>query len=143
MIHFFQEDIQYSLKNKRALKNWIAGVLDQYGFKKFSINYILCSNEYILKINRDFLQHDYYTDIITFNNSIDEKILESDIFISLDTIQENSNRFRVTLEDELHRVMIHGILHLLGYHDKTTKQKQQMRQLENQCLELRKKYYLR
>lgn len=143
MIHFFQEDITYNLKNKRALKQWIAAVLDQYGVKKFSIHYILCSDEYILKINRDFLQHDYYTDIITFNNSTEEKKLESDIFISVDTIKDNSTRYRVTLEDELHRVMIHGVLHLLGYHDKTTRQKQQMRQLENQCLELRKKYYLR
>lgn len=143
MIHFFKEDSTFEPKQKRALKNWISGVLKAHGHKKFVLTYIFCSDPYILKINRDFLQHDYFTDIITFDHASDEDTIVSDIFISVDRIEENAKNYQASFEEELHRVMIHGVLHLLGFKDKTTKQKQQMRQQENQCLDLRKKYYLR
>lgn len=143
MIRFFTEDIAFKLKDSRAVKNWIKQVLNDHKVKQFDINYIFCSDEYILKINRDFLQHDFYTDIITFDNTEPPKQLASDIFISIERVTENAQKMHTTIDEELHRVLVHGILHLLGFKDKTAKEKQIMRNKENESLLLRKKHYIR
>lgn len=143
MIRFFTEDIAFKLKDSRPVKNWIKQVLTNHKVKQFDINYIFCADEYILKINRDFLQHDFYTDIITFDNTATPKKLASDIFISIERVTENAKKLNTTFDEELHRVLIHGILHLLGFKDKTAKEKQIMRDKENESLQLRKKHYIR
>ena len=118
-ITFFTEDIQYTLRHKTLIRNWIEATIITEGYQLSELNFILCSDEYLLRINQDYLQHDDYTDIITFDNSEELKIIVGDIFISLDRIKENAVNFKSTTLDELCRVMIHGTLHLLGYKDKT------------------------
>ncbi|KQB98730.1 rRNA maturation RNase YbeY [Pedobacter sp. Hv1] len=118
-INFFTEDIQYTLKQKTIIRNWIATTITEEGYQLTELNFILCSDEYLLRINQDFLQHDDYTDVITFDHSEELKTIAGDIFISLERIKENATNFKSTIIDELCRVMIHGTLHLLGYKDKT------------------------
>ena len=102
-----------------------------------SINYIFTSDQYLLDINKQYLNHDYLTDIITFNNSTSNNLLEADIFISIERVKDNAKALQVQFIDELHRVMIHGILHLLGFDDKTEHDKAEMRKKENHYLALR------
>ena len=101
------------------------------------MNYIFCDDEYILSVNRQYLQHDYYTDVITFDYS-HGNILSGDVFISLDTVRSNADLFAVTYEEEFHRVLCHAVLHLIGFKDKTEPDSAQMRQNENICLDLLK-----
>jgi rRNA maturation RNase YbeY len=101
------------------------------------LNFIFCSDNYLLSINQNYLKHDTLTDIITFNNSEDKRVIVGDIFISLERIRENAQRFNVTSESELHRVMIHGTLHLLGYADKGKEAKALMTDKENHYLSKR------
>jgi probable rRNA maturation factor len=130
-INFFTEDIQYNLKHKRLIKAWISDTITQEGYKLEELNFILCSDAYLLRINQDYLQHDDYTDVITFDNSEELKTIVGDIFISVDRIKENSTNFNASLLNELCRVMIHGTLHLLGYKDKTKIAKALMTQKED------------
>lgn len=125
-IQFFEEDIAYKLKNKAAVRQWINETVLAEGFKLKELNYIFCSDDYLLQINQQYLDHDTYTDIITFDNSEKDKVIVSDIFISIDRIRENALKFNITETNELHRVLIHGALHLLGYKDKSTADKQKM-----------------
>lgn len=143
MIYFFYEEIKFKLKNKRLLKKWIEKILSNHHIRHYKINYVFCNDSYLLGINKQYLQHDFLTDIITFDNSEVSNHLESDIFISIDRINENATTLKETFEEELHRVMIHGLLHLLGFKDKTSKQKEIMRAKENECLSLKKNYYIR
>lgn len=136
-IHFFTEDIKYTLKNKLPLKRWIKDTIVAEGFKLDELNFILCSDEYLLRINQEYLDHDTYTDVITFDNSEQENLITGDIFISMDRIIENASGFGLSEEMELHRVMIHGTLHLLGYKDKGKAAKQQMTEKEDHYLQLR------
>lgn len=136
-INFFNEDTTYSLKGKRALKNWIENIIIAEGYKLEELNFIFCSDEFLLRINQDFLQHDYYTDVITFDNSEEPKTIMSDIFISIDRVKDNAKQNNATTYDELCRIMIHGTLHLLGYKDKTPKEKLLMTQKEDACLDIR------
>lgn len=136
-INFFNEDTTYSLKGKRALKNWIENIIIAEGYKLEELNFIFCSDEFLLRINQDFLQHDYYTDVITFDNSEEPKTIMSDIFISIDRVKDNAKQNNATTYDELCRIMIHGTLHLLGYKDKTPKEKLFMTQKEDACLDIR------
>ena len=99
-------------------------------------NFIFCSDTFLLNINREYLSHDTFTDIITFDNSDSPEQIETDIFISIDRVKENASHLNIEFEKELHRVMIHGILHLVGYKDKTQKEKEIMRARENEALEL-------
>jgi len=132
-ISFHNADIRFSFKQKKAVKLFIEKQLS--GLKKnIHINYIFCSDEYLLDINRKFLKHDYYTDIITFSLSESENTLESEIYISIDRVKENAKTLSVEFEDELLRVMFHGVLHLLGHKDKTKAQKAAMRKLENKWI---------
>lgn len=125
-INFFNEDITYTLKHKTIIKKWITATIEAEGYSLAELNFILCSDEYLLRINQDFLQHDDYTDVITFDNSEELKTIVGDIFISLERIKENATSFKSTTLNELCRVIIHGTLHLLGYKDKTKAAKLEM-----------------
>lgn len=125
-INFYSEDTTYNLKNKRLLKKWIEETIVAEGYVLQELNFILCSDDYLLRINQDFLQHDDYTDVITFDNAEALKTIFGDIFISVDRIKENAAAFNATTANELCRVMIHGTLHLLGYKDKTKTAKTEM-----------------
>jgi len=134
VISFFEEDIAYNLRNKIKVKQWIKAAIAEEGYKLDELTYVFCSDEYLLKINQQYLDHDTYTDIITFDNSEEEGLITGDIFISIPRIKENAERFSVSETDELHRVIIHGALHLLGYTDKTAVAKKKM--------SLKEDYYL-
>ncbi len=124
--NFFTEDVTYNLKGKLALKKWLQETIAAEGYKLAELNFIFCSDEYLLRVNQDFLQHDYYTDVITFDNSEELKTILGDIFISIDRVKDNASQNNATTHDELCRIMIHGTLHLLGYLDKTKKAKTEM-----------------
>jgi rRNA maturation RNase YbeY len=130
-IRFFTEDISFSLKNKGLVRKWIKQTISDESHKLRELNFIFCSDQYLLSINQQFLNHDTYTDIITFDNSDKEGHIIGDIFISVDRVQENAESFKTELEDELQRVMIHGTLHLLGYPDKGKEAKVIMTQKED------------
>lgn len=125
-INFFTEDTNYILKGKTAIRKWIEAAIVTEGYTLTELNFIFCSDEYLLRINQDFLQHDYYTDVITFDNSETPKTILGDIFISIDRVKDNAKQNGATILDELCRIMIHGTLHLLGYKDKTKKAKTEM-----------------
>lgn len=133
-INFFTEDISFNLKQRIHIRNWIQKVILSKGAKLNKINYIFCSDEYLKAVNIEYLNHDYYTDIITFDNSEEENQLEGDIYISIDRVRENSQQFGKAFENELQRVMIHGILHLIGYGDKSEEEAEQMRHEEEASL---------
>lgn len=126
---------QFEFTNKDEVTNWLSNAIDSENYKEDTINYIFCDDDYMLDINIKHLDHDTLTDIITFNYNIG-KLISADIFISIDRIQENCEKFKVTFDQELHRVMIHGILHLCGYKDKTTDEKSLMRKKEDYYLSL-------
>lgn len=125
-IHFFEEDIAYKLKQKTAVRSWITETIQAEGYKLKELTYIFCSDNYLLQINQQYLDHDTYTDIVTFDNSDIAQTITGDIFISIDRIRENAAKFGVSEADELHRVIIHGALHLLGYKDKSPADKKKM-----------------
>lgn len=133
MITFLAEDIQFKIKTTAKYKAWIRRTIEMHGHKAGDIAYIFCSNQYILKINQQYLNHDYFTDIITFNYN-DDLTISGDIFISIDTVLENALEYKVSFDDELKRVMIHGILHLLGFDDHAEEDRIIMRQKENEAL---------
>ena len=135
-INFFNQEVKYTLKNKTQIRSWINEVITIEGFALEELNFILCSDEYLLRINQQFLNHDTYTDVITFDNSEELKTIVGDIFISIERIQENAKTFKGTVAEELCRVMIHGTLHLLGYKDKSKSDKTLMTQKEDQALKL-------
>ena len=132
-ISFTTQNIKFVLKNKLGITEWIKKVITAEKKIVGQINYVFLSDEDLLKANIEFLNHNTYTDIITFDYCEDKKI-NSDILISIDRVKENSKKFNTTFEDELHRVMIHGVLHLCGYKDKTKKDSTIMRQKEAACL---------
>ncbi|HLS96996.1 rRNA maturation RNase YbeY [Sphingobacterium allocomposti] len=137
-ILFFTEDVSYSLKEKQKLRVWIMQTIKAEGFKRIGeLNFILCSDAYLLQINKQYLNHDTYTDIVTFDSSEREDTIAGDIFISVERTEENAERFGVSARDELHRVIIHGVLHLCGYHDKRKEDKLQMTEKENEYLNRR------
>ena len=130
MIHFCTEDITFSLKEKLKHKAWLNEVAKQEGKKILELTYVFCSDEYLLQINQEYLNHDTLTDIVTFDNSEDPKKIEGDIFVSIERVRENGNKLG-TSETELERVMVHGLLHLLGYKDKKKVDKALMTQKED------------
>lgn len=134
-IYFTNHQNTYRLKNKRKISNWIKEVISNYEKEIGHITIIFSNDAYILEINKQYLNHNYFTDIITFDYSHERKI-EGDIFISLDTVLNNSKIYDVSFNNELLRVIIHGILHLLGFKDKEEFDKTIMREKENKCLEL-------
>ena len=136
-INFFEEDISFKLKKKTLVKKWIKATIEAEGFLLNELNYIFCSDQYLLEINQQYLDHDTYTDIVTFDNSEKDKVIEGDIFISIDRIRENALKFNTGEENELHRVIIHGALHLLGYTDKKPASKKIMTGKEDHYLSFR------
>lgn len=134
-INYQCQDIKFVLKEKRKISRWINDVIKSHQKKLGNLSYIFCSNEYILELNQKYLNHNYFTDIITFDYCSDNKV-EGDIFISIDTVLDNSHRFKTNYNDELLRVIIHGVLHLVGFSDKTAKQQKQMRVLEDEALSI-------
>ncbi len=137
-IKFFSEDIPFILKNKNNIRTWLNNVVNSHGAKIKEINYIFCSDEYLKQVNIEYLDHHYYTDIITFDNSEEPTIIEGDIFISIDRVKENSSEFSKNFEEELHRVMVHGVLHLLGFMDKKDEDNIKMREQEDISLKVLK-----
>ena len=137
IIHFFTEDITFKLAHPRKTTSWITAMVKKERRSIKDINYIFCSDGYLLQINKDYLNHNTLTDIITFDYSEGSKQLEGEIFISIERVKENSSLYNTTFQDELDRVLIHGILHLIGYSDKKPAKKAQMRKKEEACLSLR------
>lgn len=137
-VFYFSEDIDFQLPSEGQHTTWIESILSTHQLKSGEINYIFCSDEYLLDINQEHLNHDYYTDIITFDLSEEDNIIDTDIFISVDRVRENAKSSAITFIDELHRVMAHGILHCIGFKDKTKKDQEEMREKEDSCLSLRK-----
>jgi len=134
-ISFLSESISFELENQNNIQNWIYDAIKKEGKTSGEITYIFCSDDYLHKINLEHLQHDTFTDIITFNYCIGD-IITSDIFISIDRVKENASSFNATFQNELSRVMIHGILHLIGYDDKSDSDKEMMRSKEDFYLSL-------
>ena len=133
MIHFSAQNTEMPALDERKVTKWIKAVSADYGFAVGNINYIFCSDERELEVNREFLGHDYYTDIITFDYST-ASTLNGDIFISLDTVRSNAEEVGCSFEQELYRILIHGILHLTGQGDKTPETKAQMTEKEDKAL---------
>ncbi len=137
-IEFINEDIDFKLNFATELKDWIDQVIAEHEFDLQNLTHIFCSDEYLHLMNVNYLDHDTLTDIITFDNADEEGYIEGDIFISIDRVRENALYLNQRFEDELHRVIIHGVLHLLGYSDKDDLAKEEMRAKEDYCLSLRK-----
>jgi len=135
-IYFFNEEVTYVLRYKNNLRNWIVSTLNTEGYVLRSVNFIFCSDQFLHTTNIKYLKHDTFTDIITFDTSEVKEEISGDIFISIDRIKENAKTFKVNFKNELHRVMIHGILHLLGYKDKTKKEREMMKSKEDYYLSL-------
>ncbi len=134
MIVFFNEDINFKFQGKNNFKAWLKKVAEKEGFSINNLNYIFCSDEYLHKVNLEYLDHDTYTDIITFDNSEEESTIEGDIFISIDRVRENSQTLNTVFEEEVKRVIVHGLLHLCGYDDHTPEDKAEMRKLESKYI---------
>lgn len=135
-ISFFTEGAAQMPEIKKTdIRNWVKQVAQLHGKRVGEISYIFCDDEKILEVNRQYLQHDYYTDIITFDYTVGDKV-SGDLFISLDTVRTNAEQFEQPYERELHRVIIHGILHLCGINDKGPGEREIMEQHENEALDL-------
>lgn len=155
MISFHTEGLEFKLKNKTRLKKWIVATIEKKKRNVGDISYVFCSDSFLIKMNKEYLNHDTYTDIITFDYSIEDNMLpiSGDIFISIERVKENAEKFSIKksaegdsqqeksgrFENELHRVIIHGTLHLLGYKDKTKIAKAEMTKQEDLCLTQLKK----
>ena len=135
-IHFFYEDVEFRLLKSRNTKSWIREVILAEKKKLAELSYIFCSDDYLARINSEYLNHNTYTDIITFDGSEREGYIQGDIFISVDRVKENAVIFKSEFRKELDRVIIHGVLHLIGYSDKTKSGKIEMRNKEEAYLSL-------
>ena len=134
-ISFYNEQVSMPSIMKTLMRDWIKRVVAAHGKRLGEISYIFCDDEKILEVNRQYLQHDYYTDIITFDYTVGDKI-SGDLFISLDTVRSNAELFKQSYDDELHRVIIHGVLHLCGINDKGPGEREIMEKNENEALEI-------
>lgn len=132
-INFFSEGIGFKPKQILKIKSWLKDVAKEEGYQVGTLNYVFCNDEYILETNRQYLQHDYYTDIITFDNTENCKI-SGDLVVSIDTVKSNAELIGVDFNQELCRVIVHGVLHLCGYKDKSDDEERLMRDKENSYL---------
>jgi probable rRNA maturation factor len=138
-INYFQEQTDFELNEATNITNWLESVANTEGQTIEEINYIFCNDEYLLSINKEYLDHDYYTDIITFDSRDDKnEDIEADIFVSIERVKDNASTLNIPFELELRRVMVHGLLHLLGYHDKSEQETSEMREKEEAYLSLQK-----
>jgi probable rRNA maturation factor len=135
-IRFFFTDQNITLANRTALKSFIQTIFKREKKQASSLTYVFCSDKYLLEINKQFLQHDFYTDIITFNLSSLPSSIEGEIYISIDRVRDNANMLGTTIKSELHRVIFHGVLHLCGYKDKKPAEEVAMRSAEEKYLQL-------
>jgi probable rRNA maturation factor len=131
----FNYETDFKLDNEDIMSKWISNCIDVYGCTEGEINYVFCDDDYLLKLNVEFLEHDTLTDIISFDYTLG-KLISGDIFISVERVKENANKYTQIFEKELNRVMIHGLLHYIGFKDKMEKDKTEMRSEEDKCLEL-------
>ena len=131
----FNYETNFQLNTESYIKKWILSCIEKEGFKIGDINYIFCDDTYLHQLNVEFLNHDTLTDIISFDNTVG-KIIGGDIFISIERVKENAETFAVLFDDELHRVLIHGVLHYMGFKDKSEEDKATMRNKENESLPL-------
>lgn len=137
-INFFSEKIDFELDNAELVKEWISDIVNTEEKKITNLNFIFCPDQYLHHINLTYLNHDNYTDIVTFDNSDHPGEIEGDIYISIDRVRKNSKDYKKRFQDELYRVIIHGVLHLIGYKDKTPEEKMEMRKKEDSSLSLQK-----
>ena len=133
-VHFFSHDIPTSLKNATKLKQFIELIFKKERQSLDSINYIFCSDRVILEINKKYLNHDFYTDVITFDLSPNNKAISAEVYISIDRIRDNAKQLGLSIKSELHRVLFHAALHLCGYKDKKKKDQETMRKMENELI---------
>lgn len=138
-VSFYAEDIDFEPDQGQELAQWIEAIVEEEKCKLGSVSFIFCSDKHLLEMNQDYLQHDTLTDIITFPYA-DPPLVHGDIFISIDRVKDNATTYKVSFEQELHRVMIHGILHLCGYGDKSVDEKKAMTAKEDAALAKRKNY---
>ena len=136
-IRFFSENIPFKIKKKTALRNWIYDVVNLEKKLTGNINFIFCSDQFLYQFNKEYLHHNYLTDVITFDYNNGGDFVSGDIYISIERIKENAKKYGVRMVDELHRVMIHGVLHLMKYLDETPEKKALMHQYEDKYLTLR------
>ena len=129
----FNFETLFELKKTTHLEDWVAKIVDNHGFTIGEINFIFCDDAYLHKLNVDFLQHDTLTDVISFDNTIG-KLISGDIYISIERVADNAKDYNVSFDEELHRVMIHGVLHYIGFKDKTVLEKKQMTDAEDEAL---------
>ena len=130
-VHFYFEKVHLTLRERGNLRGFINTLIAKEKRKLNKLNYIFCSDKALLRINRKYLGHNFYTDVVTFNLSSSPKEILADIYISVDRIKENAKSFQTPIKEELHRVMFHGLLHLCGYNDKTERQIKLMRKMED------------
>ena len=136
MIDFFSET-NFDLSQAEGIKGWISSIISSEGYEEGDITFVFCDDPYLNRINVKFLSHDTLTDIISFDNSVGKQV-QGEVYISIDRVTENAKDFDVSFDDELHRVMIHGILHFCKYNDKTSAEKIRIREKENSALSKRK-----
>lgn len=135
-IQFYAEDTPFKLAKPRKTATWITEVCSEHGKTIKSLSFIFCSDQHLHKINLEYLNHDTLTDIVTFDSSEGDDSIEGDIFISIERVRENAPKYKNPFMQELHRVIIHGVLHLIGFKDKSKKDKLEMRAEEERCLSL-------
>jgi len=131
----FNYETDFKLENEGSIQHWISACIENYGFNEGELNYIFCDDEYLLKLNVEFLDHDTLTDIISFDYTMG-KLISGDIFISVERVRENAKIFNQSIENELNRVIIHGVLHYMGFKDKNQADKDAMTAEEDKCLAL-------
>lgn len=136
MISFNNEEINFTVKHKTVVKKWLINTIEKNNKEVGDLNFIFCTDEFLYKLNKQFLNHESYTDVITFDYTPENKTqaISGDIYISIRRVEENANTFHKSFENEFHRVMIHGVLHLLGYKDKSKVNKEKMTAEEDVCL---------
>lgn len=136
-ISFFKSEVRFTFRNRDAIRTWVGRVIKKHKGTATSINFIFVTDKALRAVNAQYLNHDYNTDVVTFPLNEPGEPIEGEVYISIDTIKSNSKRFKVSFEEELHRVIIHGVLHLLGYDDQTEALKLRMKTLEDAALSLR------
>ena len=132
-VSFHSDGVTFDVNNKQKLNSWIVSCVSAHNKSCGDINVIFCDDEYLLSVNKTYLNHDYYTDIITFDYS-QKDIISGDLFISISRVKENAKKLNIELISELYRVIVHGVLHLLGYKDKTKLEKEKMREKEDEMI---------
>ncbi len=134
-VYFHTEGVSFVFKNKKAVSSWLSSVVKSFKQEVGTLNFIFCTDEYLLTINKSYLNHNHYTDIITFDYCEENKV-SGDLFISIERVKEYSLKNNIEFNNEIHRVIVHGVLHLCGLNDKTEREKEKMRAQENKFLAL-------